>query len=86
MNQDEVLKLFEQEAELLDKTFIRQGDMIRQLAQLIADSRHQLSEQQFAILVRIGATLQKKTQSQNRARSEIATTMRDSIRDTNNQG
>lgn len=81
MNQHEVIKLFEEEADLLDKTYIRQSDMIGQLAQLIADSRDQLSEEHFAILVRIGATLHKKALSQNRARSEIASTMRDSIRD-----
>jgi len=79
MNQDDVLQLFVKEAENLDMAHNKRLDTIRQLAQLIADTRESLSEDSFAALVRIGATIYKAKLSQNRARNEIATTMRESL-------
>jgi len=79
MNREDVLKLFVEEAGKLDKTYIRRNDIILQLAQLIADSRASLSEENFSAMLRIGAALYKTNLSHNRARKEIATTMRESI-------
>jgi hypothetical protein len=79
MNQGDVLELFMEEANKLDKTHIRKNDTILLLAQLVADSREQLSKESFDALVHIGATIYKTSRREARARSEIATTMRGSI-------
>ncbi|WP_147384044.1 hypothetical protein [Noviherbaspirillum sedimenti] len=79
MTRDDVLKRFVEEADKLDKTYIRRNDIILQLAQLVADSRTSLSDESFAALLRIGAAIYKANLRQNRARKEIATIMRESI-------
>lgn len=79
LTREEVLKLFREEADRLDKKYIRQDDTIAQFAQLLAEAKTMLPEKNFADLVKIGAILYKANHSRKRARAEIATTMRESI-------
>jgi hypothetical protein len=78
MTQDEALTLFEKEAAKLEKTHVRQKDLILALAQIMANSKETLSPDCLAALVHIGAHLYKGHLNQNRARADIAKTMQDS--------
>lgn len=79
MTREEVLQLFREEADNLDKKYIRQDDTIAEFAQSLAEAKAMLPEKNFADLVKIGAILYKANHSRKRARAEIATTMRESI-------
>lgn len=79
MTQDDVLQLFEQEAGKPGNTRLGWNDMIRALARVIAGSGNSLSEKDFDTLVCIGATLYRNSVSRDRAQSEIASTMRESV-------
>jgi hypothetical protein len=79
MTREEVMKLFMEEADKLTAAYTRQDDTILQLAQLLAESRAMLADENFAALVKVGATLYKANHSRKRARAEIAATMRESM-------
>jgi hypothetical protein len=53
--------------------------LILSLARIIANSQDTLSQESIEALIHIGATLCKNSSRQNRARAEIADTMRESI-------
>jgi hypothetical protein len=79
MNQGEVLELFMEEANKLGRKHTRLNDTILSFAQLLADSREQLSKERFDGFVHIGATIYKTSRSKAKARSDIATIMKDSL-------
>jgi len=79
MNQDEALGLFVDEADRLSETHFRLEDTLLLLASLLADSTEQLSKDGFDRLVQIGGAIHKTCASRTRARSEIATTMKQSL-------
>ncbi len=79
MTQEEVFSLFRQQAAKMTQEAPSQGDLIRDLAQLLADSRGRLSKENFDMLVHIGAVLYKDGLNQFNARKNVSEIMRDSI-------
>lgn len=75
MTREDVLALFIEEANKLEKTHIRQDDIILQLAQLVADCDPVLQKESCDTLVKIGAILYKANRSRKQARDDIAVTM-----------
>lgn len=81
MSQDEILDLFRQRASDMQRDLPTQGDLIRQLSQLLADSRGKLSKENFDSLVHIGAVLYKVGLDQFNARQHVSDLMQHSVRD-----
>lgn len=54
------------------------GDLIGQLARLLAESRGRLSKENFEVLVDVGGALYKAGLSQYQARADVAEVMRKS--------
>jgi len=82
MSQDEVLKLFGSRSQALEKTYTRSQDVISLLAEVIAHCSDQLSPEDLDSLLQIGAVLVKRVDTQTRARSEVAATLK-SLHDMN---
>jgi hypothetical protein len=81
MTQDEVLHLFRQQAADMHKSMPTQADLIRDLSQLLADSRGRLSKENFDALVRIGAVLYKAGLDQFNARQNVNDIMQQSAKE-----
>jgi hypothetical protein len=79
MNQDDVMALFIEESERPSRPLGRQNDPILLLAKVAADSSENLSTESFNALVHIGGAIYKTWTAQARARSELASTMKESI-------
>lgn len=79
MTREDALHLFIEEANKLEKTHIRQDDIILQLAQLVAACEPVLQKESCDALVKIGATLYKANRSRMQAREDIAVTMQESL-------
>jgi hypothetical protein len=79
MNQDEILAMFRQQADMMDKERSGRNDLILKLAQLLADSRGTLSKENFETLLHIGAVLYKEGRSQFQARSDVNAIMSRSV-------
>jgi len=79
MDKDYVLSMFAEEADKLGETHIRLSDTLQLLAELLADSGEQLSNESFDTLVHIGASISKTCATRAKARSEIAITMKESV-------
>jgi hypothetical protein len=80
MTQEEILDLFRQEAADMQKDLPSQGDLIRELSRLLADSRGTLSKGNFETLVHIGAALYKAGLDQFNARQNVSDIMEQSAR------
>ena len=85
MTADEILKLFREEATLLERTPENQNDLILRLAQLLSDSKGRLPKENFEELVHIGAVLYQKGLGQYNARADVAEIMRNSLQDQEKQ-
>jgi hypothetical protein len=79
MNQDDVMALFLEESERPCRTLVRQDDSLSILAKVIADSTDTLSVENFDALIHIGGTMYKTWAAQAKARSELTSTMQESI-------
>jgi hypothetical protein len=77
MSRDEVLKLFQSEAVALEKTHARAQDNVLLLAEVITHCSTTMLKEDLDSLIHIGGTLVKNSNAQLRARSEVATTMKD---------
>jgi hypothetical protein len=75
MTSDEIVQLFREKAETLDKNQTSQNDAILQLAGLLAGSEEWLPRQSFDALIDIGAVMFRDGLSRFRASSEVADTM-----------
>jgi len=78
MTQHDVLELFRMQASSLGAVEASQSDIILRLAQLIANVREYLPEEDFEELIHIGAVLYQEGLGQYRARTEVAATMKQS--------
>jgi hypothetical protein len=85
MTQDDVLKLFREQAAALGEVQATQTDIILKLAQLLADSRGRLSQENFKELVHIGAVMYQEGLEQFRARREVTAIMNKSSDDRKKQ-
>lgn len=83
MTQEQVIEMFRQHAETI--ALEAQGPMltsvIRELAQLLADSRGRVPKETFEALVRIGGVLYREGSSQYRAKSDVEAIMKKSSRE-----
>jgi hypothetical protein len=75
MTQDDVLELFREQAARLGEVQATQTDIILKLAQLLAESRGRLSQENFKELVHIGAVMYQEGLGQFRARTEVTAIM-----------
>jgi hypothetical protein len=82
MTPDDVVQLFREKAEALDKNQITQNDAILQLAGLLADTEEWLPKQSFNALIDVGAVMFRDGLSRFRATSEVADTMDRSHRES----
>jgi hypothetical protein len=80
MTQEEILDLFRQEAADMQKTLPSQGDLVRELSRLLADSRGTLSKENFETLIHIGAALYKSGLEQFNARQNVSDIMERSVK------
>lgn len=80
MTQEDVLDLFRRQAAEMPKDLPTQGDLIRDLSQLLADSRGRLSKENFDSLVHIGAVLYKVGLDQFNARQNVSDIMQRSAK------
>ena len=83
MTQDDVLDLFRQQAAEMPKDLPTQGDLVRELSRLLADSPGKLSKEDFESLVHIGAVLYKVGLDQFNARQNVSDIMQRSAREHN---
>jgi len=79
MNQDDVMARFLEESERPCRTLVRQEDSIALLARVIAESTGTLSVEQVDVLIHIGGTMYKTWAAQTKARTELTSTMKESI-------
>lgn len=79
MTLEEIYALFRQHAAEMQQNSSSKGELIRKLAQLLADSRGKLSKENFDMLVHIGAALYKEGQDQYDARKNVSEIMQQSI-------
>jgi hypothetical protein len=78
MSQNEVLDLFKSEAATLEKAHARNQDTVVLLAEVIAHCSTTMLKEDLDSLIHIGGTLVKNSDTQLRARSEVAATMKES--------
>lgn len=64
----------------MQKELPSQGDLIRELSQLLADSRGTLSKDNFDTLVHIGSALYKSGSDQFNARQNVSDIMQRSVK------
>ncbi|MBI1889827.1 MAG: hypothetical protein HYS18_04215 [Burkholderiales bacterium] len=79
MTQNEALLLIGEEAEKLERSHVRQNDLIFSIARIVSSATETLSQESIEALILIGAFLYKGHLSQIRARADIAQTMTDSM-------
>lgn len=82
MTQDDILDMFREHAETLQPAEHAPplGDVILELAQLLAESRGKLSKENFETLVRIGGALYREGKSGFDARADLASIMKRSAK------
>jgi len=73
------MALFLEESERPCRTLVRQDDSLSLLAKVIADSIDTLSVESLDALIHIGGTMYKTWAAQTKARSELTSTMQESI-------
>ncbi|MFJ3046085.1 hypothetical protein ACIPEN_09650 [Herbaspirillum chlorophenolicum] len=79
MTQDEILRMFREQAEEVQAALPTLNAIMMELADLLASSRGRLSKENFGVLVRLGGVLYKNGLSQFQARSDVAAIMKHSV-------
>ncbi|HEY0846454.1 MAG TPA: hypothetical protein VGE12_13880 [Noviherbaspirillum sp.] len=82
MTQEQVIEMFRQHAGkiALEAQGTMLGNVIQDLARLLADSRGRLPKEAFEALIRIGGVLYREGSSQFHARSDVDDIMKSSGR------
>lgn len=78
MTQEEILGMFQAEANRMPLELPVANEIILELAQLLAESRERLSKETFETLVHIGGVLYKEGRSRFDARADISAIMKQS--------
>jgi stalled ribosome rescue protein Dom34 len=78
MTTDDILDLFQKDAESLGEIKNTQSDIIMSLAQVIADCKDFITQENYEKLLHIGAVMYQEGLSQYMARSEVDDIMKES--------
>lgn len=79
MKQEEVLRMFRQQAEQMPADPLMLNDLILELARLLADSRGKLSKENFEALLGVGGALYKMGHGRFHAKSDVDAIMKQSV-------